>query len=274
LEADRKDAAELLERAIHARQVTLAGRRDDEAHQIRERAPSREQLAEILKVASGLWREFNNEDKAAAVGRLAEEFARPGDRERVARERDRQERDRPEREREARPDRDRPVTERDEGRESAERRALVHQLEVMRVALHGLREAERADAAEVLQRAIRAREVTLEGRRDDEAHQIRERAPSKAQLAEIMGVASGLWREFGNAENAELVARAARELSGERERPATERRRAADMPVERMERLENAVRQMNGQLEEMRRQMEEMRRIIRSLAEQEEDEDE
>jgi hypothetical protein len=143
----------------------------------------------------------------------------------------------------------------------------------MRVALHGLREAERADAAEVLQRAIRAREVTLEGRRDDEAHQIRERAPGKAQLAEIMGMASGLWRDFGNAANAELVARAARELAGERERPATERRRAADMPVERLERLENAVREMHGQLEEMRRQMEVMRRTLRSLTEQQEEDE-
>jgi len=216
------DAAEVLQRAIRAREVTLEERRDEEAHMIRERAPSREQLAEILKMAAGVWREFNNEDKAAVVGRAAESLAhRPGERE-VRRERA----DEGARER----------TERPNEREMARR-----QLEVMRVALPALREANRADAVELLERAIRAYEVMLEGRRDAEAHQIRERMPNRGQMAEILTTASNLWREFNNHDKAEVVGRLAREFGGggererERERPVGERREAEERERPRTE---------------------------------------
>ena len=56
------------------------------------------------------------------------------------------------------------------------------QLETMRTALPALREAGREDTDELLQRAIRAREVGLEGRRDDEARQIREREIGRAHV--------------------------------------------------------------------------------------------
>ncbi len=58
--------------------------------------------------------------------------------------------------------------EREEGRARgerprSEREVALHQLEVMRIALHGLREAERGDAVELLTLAIRSREMMLEG---------------------------------------------------------------------------------------------------------------
>ncbi len=70
-QANRANAAELLSRAIHSYEVMLEGRRDDEAHAIREQAPKREQLAEILMLAEKILKELGQEERAAAVGRLA-----------------------------------------------------------------------------------------------------------------------------------------------------------------------------------------------------------
>jgi len=239
-EAEKKDAAEVLQRAIRAREVTLEERRDDEAHMIRERAPNRGQLAEILSLAAGLWREFKNEEKAAVVGRVAEEFARqPGERE-GHRERAEQ----GARERAERPN---------------EREMAGRQLEVMKLALPALREGERGDAVELLERAIRAYEVMLEGRKDDEAHQIRERMPNRGQLTEILTMASNLWREFNNQEKAEVVGRLAKEFAGkvererERERPDRERREVAERERPRTEGRPPELARRHQELEEKAR---------------------
>lgn len=126
------------------------------------------------------------------------------------------------RENREREDRDRP-RERDEGRAReerprSEREVALHQLEIMRIALHGLREAERGDAVELMTLAIRAREIMLEGRRDEEAQRVRERAPNRQQLAEILTMASKLWREFDNADKSVAVGRLAEQLSDSRAR--------------------------------------------------------
>ena len=68
----------------------------------------------------------------------------------------------------------------------------------MRIALHGLREAERGDAVEFMALAIGSREMMLEGRRDEEAQRVRELAPNRQQLVELLSMSSRLWREFGN----------------------------------------------------------------------------
>ena len=44
---------------------------DEEAHAVRERAPSREQQVKLLKKASALWMEFGNEEIAEAIKKLA-----------------------------------------------------------------------------------------------------------------------------------------------------------------------------------------------------------
>jgi hypothetical protein len=74
-EAERGDAVEMLTLAIRAREMMLEGRRDEEAQRVRERAPNRQQLVEILSMASKLWRELDNADKSVAVGRLAEQLS-------------------------------------------------------------------------------------------------------------------------------------------------------------------------------------------------------
>lgn len=132
--------------------------------------------------------------------------------------------------------------ERDEGRArrerpGSEREVALHQLEVMRIALHALREAERGDATELLTLAIRSREMMLEGRRDEEAQRIRERAPNRRQLAEILSLASRLWREFDNADKSVAVGRLAEQFSGSRERQVKEQeqREVRKRRVERRE---------------------------------------
>jgi len=73
-EADKKDATDLLERAIHSRELALEGRRDEEAARIREGAPSRGAQIELLMMAERILKELGQTERAVAVGRLAEEM--------------------------------------------------------------------------------------------------------------------------------------------------------------------------------------------------------
>ena len=150
-EAGRKDAADLLEHAIHARELALGERRDDEAQHIRETAPNRGQLSEILGLASRLWADFGHEERAHAVGELAEQM-----RERLHRQRDeraQREQDRPRREaRERREERDRPAAR--ERREQPERyHAAMERIERLEIQMKRL-----AEAMERLQGAMHERE--------------------------------------------------------------------------------------------------------------------
>ncbi len=131
---------------------------------------------------------------------------------------------------------------RDEGnareeRSGSEREVALHQLEVMRMALSALKEAERGDAVEMLTLAIRAREMMLEGRRDEEAQRVRERAPNRQQLVEILSMASKLWRELDNADKSVAVGRLAEQLSDSRGRQVKEQeeREVRGRRVERRE---------------------------------------
>jgi len=256
MEAEKKDLAETLQRAIRAREVALEGRRDDEAHMIRERAPSRGQLAEILALSSKVWREFNNQEKAAVVGRVAEEFARRPD----EREGHHERAEHAARERAERPN---------------EREIAKRQLEVMKTALPALREGERGDAVELLEPAIRAYEVMIEGRRDDEAHMIRERMPNRGQLAEILTMASNLWREFNNQDKAEVVGRLAKEFAGEgkrereRERPVKERREVAERERPRTEGRSPELVRKHQELEEQAR---DIKRALEGLRDDQDEE--
>ena len=100
---------------------------------------------------------------------------------------------------------------------------MLHQLEVMRMALPALKEAERGDAVELLTLAVRAREMMLERRNDEEAHRVRERAPNREQLVDILSMAAKLWRELGNAEKSAVVEQLAEQLSGAERRQVRER---------------------------------------------------
>ncbi|MEE9129406.1 MAG: hypothetical protein V3T84_05265 [Phycisphaerales bacterium] len=187
--------------------------------------------------------------------------------------------------------RDRPQRERQRAHRSEnEREVAQHQLEIMRMAMPALREGERRDAADLLEHAIHARELGLEGRRDDEAQHIRETAPNRGQLSEILGLASRLWAGFGHEERAHAVGelaeqmrarvhrerdehaqreqdrprREARERRDERDRPAArERREQPDRyqaAMERIERLEVHMKRLAQAMERLQGRMHERER--------------
>jgi hypothetical protein len=134
-------------------------------------------------------------------------------------------------------------------------REAAHSIEVMRLALQALREGERHDAAELLERAIRARELTLEGRRDEEARRLRAVAPDVAQQAEILALAARLWNQFGHERKAAAVAELARQLQ---ERAAHQAGGSGGIE-ERIGALERRVAEISTAVEDMRQAVRRLR---------------
>ncbi len=164
--------------------------------------------------------------------------------------------------------RDRPQRERQRAhRGENERDIALHQLEILRMAMPALREGERKDAADLLQHAIHARELALGERRDDEARHIRETAPNRGQQAEILGLASRLWREFGHEERAHAVGELAEQMRARLHRQQDERaQREQDRPRrEARERREDrdppAARERRDQPDRYRAAMERIERL-------------
>ncbi|MFG0284273.1 MAG: hypothetical protein ACF8R7_07605 [Phycisphaerales bacterium JB039] len=232
-EGERHDAAELLELAIHQRELNLTGQRE-QAAELRGRAPSRAQLAEILGQAAQLWADFDRPERARAVGELARQLA---PRERAPEAQDQAERDRPAEQ----PD------------QSGDMR---RRLEALRIAMHGLREGERADAAHIIERAIHLHELAMEGRQE-EAHRIFEQeGPPPEQIMRALAMATELWRQFGHEGRAEAVAALQREVAAHMDELARQPARAP----EQFDRMRRQLDEMTRAMDEMRAQMEAMRR--------------
>ncbi len=238
-ETERRDAVELVERAIAARKTMLERRRDEEAREIRQRAPGREQIVEILVLAERIYREFGMDDRAEKLSRLTEELW---------------------------PRRQRART---QGRLDPER--AVHTVEVMRMALPALREAGHHDSAELLHRAIRAREVQLEGRMDREAVEIRRRSPTVAQQIELLAYAADVWREFGHEEKARVVGELAermhaswqRSQDGPRDEP---RRNTRERPQGRRDAVMPRIEELEQRLAEIEQGLDEIKAWLRATA--------
>lgn len=75
-------------------------------------------------------------------------------------------------------------------------------MDTLRIAMKGLAEAEKHDAADAMDRAIHAREVLLESKGDDMARAMKG-SPGDGDVAELLSKAAGCWREFKQPENAE-----------------------------------------------------------------------
>ena len=88
-----------------------------------------------------------------------------------------------------------------------ERELVKNHIETLRIAMHGFQEAEKREWAEQIEHAIHARELGLEGRRDEEAIHIRKTAPSDGHLAELLHVAAKYYSEWGHPDRAERVAK-------------------------------------------------------------------
>ena len=267
-EAGRVDAAERVRQRAQQLGARIEGQLDRRRHAQVEEAEHLHNVLEGLERGMVALRELGRHEELAALERVAHDV--------------RQElqgrRDRPQRERQR------------AHRSENEREVAQHQLEIMRMAMPALREGERKDAAELLERAIYARELALEGRRDDEARRIRETAPNRGQQAEILGLASRLWAEFGHEERARAVGelaeqmrarvhrerddraqrdqdrprREARDRRADRDRPEARERR--DQPdryqaaMERIERLEVHMKRLAEAMERLQDQLHERER--------------
>ncbi|MFH1575132.1 MAG: hypothetical protein ABIG68_14210 [Acidobacteriota bacterium] len=127
------------------------------------------------------------------------------------------------------------------GRQEREHERFIRQLEVGEKALAAFREANMPEQAERLERAIHSRRLELEGRNDEEARQIRARAPDLEEVIHLISEAAGLWDQRGDQHQAENLRRLAAELRGELRGPQRD-----DQPRRAAE---------EGQFEEMRQQM-------------------
>ncbi|MCP3904725.1 MAG: hypothetical protein GY715_13950 [Planctomycetes bacterium] len=143
-------------------------------------------------------------------------------------------------------------------------------LEIMRTALPALLEADRRDAAELLELAIRARELAMEGR---DAPETRIGAPTRAQLIELLQFAADLWGEFGHEGKAQAISEFAaemreawREQRRDREaraepRPPRERRARRDTGNEEPQQL----RQLRRRLDKLRESLDRLERELDEL---------
>lgn len=255
LEVEAEDAADLLRRAIRAREVGLEGRRDEEARELRRRSPGREQILELLERAEEVYREFGATRKADTLSRLTEELWRKRD------QRRRGDEDKREHEREHRHDRER----------------AAHDLEVMKLALTALREAERKDAAELLMYAIKLRVIEQKGIEGEEAEIVRKRAPDLGGQIELLGLATELWQEFGHEKKAEAVAELNRRLRHEwqhaREREDEHRHGRHDEhdehewherhehAIHRLERIQERIAELTHAMHEIMEELEDLKRM-------------
>lgn len=129
-------------------------------------------------------------------------------------------------------------------------------LETLVVAMKGLSEAERHDAADMVERAIHARRLMLEGRRDEEAAQIMRKAPDDGQLAGLLLKAAGCWREFKQPEKAAQCEELGRFLHDRIEKGvwkamfAREEPREGPGPEDRLARLEERLDRLERMLHE------------------------
>jgi hypothetical protein len=239
LEIDALDAAERMEHKIHSYELAIEGRRDEEAMRIRTSAPKSEAMVEPLRRAGRVWAELGDEKKAKMCLVLAQQYQDGASRKKPAAK---------------------------EG-EQREREMAKRHMEILRVAMHGFREAEKKDAAHRIEQVLHVYELAMAGKQD-EARKAREKAPNAGQLAELLIHAGKIWDEFGH----ETKARPCFELGRfyqqrwhdqqAREKAArakkvprrTERdERLAKMEAQ-IERLNHAIRELTNEIERMRRE--------------------
>jgi hypothetical protein len=231
-EAEKGDCLERIEHAMHARELALKGRRDAEARKIQKSAPGREEVAKLLFLAGRIWREYKNADKAEYCEALAKKYAGH-------------------------------LENRRKGRDK-ERAAAEKHIEIMHVAMKALLEAERKDAAHLLEKKIHAMKVSLEGRRDREAVEIRESAPSHSQVARMLLAAAKLWKEFKNPDRADGCAELshhylalAKKAQPHRKRETKRRERPQSRERERGG-VEDRLHRLEGQVGELRHLVEKL----------------
>ena len=107
-------------------------------------------------------------------------------------------------------------------------RALAWRVGTLRTAMKALLEANKRDAAEMMERAIHSGELMLEGRTDEEAQEVFRNTPNLGQLAELLGVSSKLWAKWGNKQHAASTATLSEYYQDRWEAHKAERRAASE----------------------------------------------
>jgi hypothetical protein len=219
LEGGDENLAHQLEQALHAREMVLDGRRDPQARRIIDSSPKLGQQIEILHHAANLWEEFGHEGKAGSLFELVEEMHGQFEREHHKRDRN----------------------------------ILAEHIEIMQVALPALKEAGKADAVDLLERAIKTRRIQWEAPDTQAAEEARHRGPELEVVIEILSVAAELWQEFGHEHKADLVQGLVEDLWGHLEhREHREDRSREELEHEleemrdRISRLEHAVEDLSA----------------------------
>jgi hypothetical protein len=86
MKRDRKDSAQLMEHAIHAMELRLEGRRDEEAQNIIRRAPKTGGMVELLMMSSEILADMGKRELAHAVAKLGKQYRKRWEHERKGRE--------------------------------------------------------------------------------------------------------------------------------------------------------------------------------------------
>lgn len=150
--------------------------------------------------------------------------------------------------------------------ENPERQEAHHQLEIMRSGVHALLEAGRKDTAELLELAILARELKLEGRRGEEAQAIFKRAPDRAQQAEILKYASDLWLKFGHETKAKKLAELSERIWATHQRVMKNKGHEEDRTGKRgkiIKELEERVHELERVVEKLQEELKALKKRLR-----------
>jgi hypothetical protein len=209
---DRREVRAMLERAIHVRELAIEGRPEALAE-----GPPPRRIARILALAESVYRDHGAHDRADMLAELsAELFAREAGQRRPA------------------------------GQPTPE------DVEAMEIAIHGLLEAERMEAANALRRSLQS----LERQRTGRGRRVMDE-PSPEERRELLGMAAAIWLELDRPEEADRV----RALIDRLDRPQRSRvdRPRGDAP-DRAAQLERRLDELQRALEELREEIARLRR--------------
>ena len=227
----RHEQAEVLERGAMAMRMLWQSRSDEEAMDVLARAPSEGQQAKALMAAGEVLAERGQTRRAKLFYELGKKLGAKTKRAKAA----------PPKKRKARK----------EARGELDLEELSDRVRILRMAMPALREGEKREAAELLERALRTGELLLEGREDEEAQKIFRQTPGLGELAQVLHVAAKLWLEFKHMDEAEAVARLSRYY---RERDAEGRRaRESELDAERQAQRDRVDPQVKRAIEERER---------------------
>ena len=174
---------------------------------IAQEGMGREEVISALRKSVAALRTIDRPDEARRMANILEDYLNSDRKKRAERERDPSPREQP----------------------MSEREIGIEHVKHMRMALEGLMAAKKIDAAESLEKAIHAREMRLEGKRDEKSQRIIADSPSREAQIELLMFSARFLKEQGKTEKAQVVQSLAENLR----RPQDSNRRRENADLER-----------------------------------------